>query len=233
LIREVSQATVQISGDFADPAFANAVLKHDLGRGHGRSATSFGPEATSGEAVFVPASADAARDDGYVMASVHNPETAARLTLVHPRGARTLWAEPVRARPPCPARNPARLPRETGSRTSSTGAARLLPRVTPCASGGDVEPWSSVNIASVTRLAFSGSRSLIMSTSAVGNGPCQEQPVPVLHPAAGVPPARPRTAVPSSKSTSPWSSHGIWNEIASVKWACNGPPFRGDELLPV
>jgi carotenoid cleavage dioxygenase-like enzyme len=53
VIREVSQATVQISGDFADPAFANAVLKHDLARGT-VEAHEFGPEATSGEAVFVP-----------------------------------------------------------------------------------------------------------------------------------------------------------------------------------
>jgi carotenoid cleavage dioxygenase-like enzyme len=102
VIREVSQATVQISGDFADPAFANAVLKHDLARGT-VEAHEFGPEATSGEAVFVPASADAAEDDGYVMAFVHNPERgAADLVIL---AAQDFMAEPV-ARVHLPARIP-------------------------------------------------------------------------------------------------------------------------------
>jgi carotenoid cleavage dioxygenase len=102
VIREVSQATVQISGDFADPAFANAVLKHDLARGT-VEAHEFGPEATSGEAVFVPASSDAAEDDGYVIAFVHNPERgAADLVIL---AAQDFTGEPV-ARVHLPARIP-------------------------------------------------------------------------------------------------------------------------------
>lgn len=76
VIGEVDRATVSLSGDFADGAFANALLKHDLAHGT-VEAHEFGPDATAGEAVFVPAAPDAAEDDGYVMAFVHDPERGA------------------------------------------------------------------------------------------------------------------------------------------------------------
>jgi carotenoid cleavage dioxygenase-like enzyme len=55
VIGEVSQALISQSGDFADQAFGNALLKHDLARGT-TEAHEFGSGATAGEAVFVPAS---------------------------------------------------------------------------------------------------------------------------------------------------------------------------------
>jgi carotenoid cleavage dioxygenase len=72
VIGAVDRATVSLSGDFADGAFANALLKHDLAHGTAE-AHEFGRDATAGEAVFVPASPGAAEDDGYVMAFVHDP----------------------------------------------------------------------------------------------------------------------------------------------------------------
>jgi carotenoid cleavage dioxygenase len=101
-IGEVSRATIPLSGDFADQAFANALLKHDLADGTAE-AHEFGRDATAGEAVFVPASADAAEDDGYVMAFVHNPDRgAADLVIL---AAQDFTAEPV-ARVHLPARIP-------------------------------------------------------------------------------------------------------------------------------
>jgi carotenoid cleavage dioxygenase len=101
-IGEVSRATIPLSGDFADQAFANALLKHDLADGTAE-AHEFGRDATAGEAVFVPASTDAAEDDGYVMAFVHNPDRgAADLVIL---AAQDFTAEPV-ARVHLPARIP-------------------------------------------------------------------------------------------------------------------------------
>jgi carotenoid cleavage dioxygenase-like enzyme len=102
VIGEVSQATVSLSGDFADQAFANALLKHDLARGtvetHG-----FGRDAAVGEGVFAPASPDGSEDDGYVMAFVHNPDRgAADLVII---AAQDFAGEPV-ARIHLPARIP-------------------------------------------------------------------------------------------------------------------------------
>ena len=51
VIGEVSRETVSLSGDFADGAFANALLKHDLAAGTNQ-AHEFGKDATAGEAVF-------------------------------------------------------------------------------------------------------------------------------------------------------------------------------------
>src|ERR1700722_18919986 len=52
VIGEVSKALISLSGEFADQAFANALLKHDLAHGtaepHG-----FGRGAAAGEAVVV------------------------------------------------------------------------------------------------------------------------------------------------------------------------------------
>ena len=63
-------------GEFSDDAFANALLRHDLVAGTTET-REFGRDATVGEAVFAPSSSDAAEDDGYVMAFVHNPERGA------------------------------------------------------------------------------------------------------------------------------------------------------------
>ena len=72
MIGEVSQAISPLTGDFADEAFTNALLRHDLA--HGTAEThDFGQHATAGETVFALADPGAAEDDGYVFAYVHNP----------------------------------------------------------------------------------------------------------------------------------------------------------------
>jgi carotenoid cleavage dioxygenase len=102
VIEEVNQATLGVNGDFADDAFANVLLKHDLARGT-VEAHEFGRGATAGEAVFAPASADAAEDDGYVMAFLHNPDRgAADLVIL---ASQDFTGEPV-ARIHLPARIP-------------------------------------------------------------------------------------------------------------------------------
>jgi carotenoid cleavage dioxygenase len=102
VIGEVSQGTMSLGGDFADQAFANALLKHDLA--HGTSeAHEFGRDATAGEAVFAPAGSGADEDDGYVMAFVHNPDRgAADLVIL---AAQDFTGDPV-ARVHLPARIP-------------------------------------------------------------------------------------------------------------------------------
>ncbi len=75
VIGEINRA-ITVAGDFSDDAFSNALIRHDLVRGTAE-AREFGREATVGEAVFAPRSADAAEDDGWVMAFVHNPERGA------------------------------------------------------------------------------------------------------------------------------------------------------------
>ena len=78
------------------------MLKHDLAAGTVQ-AHQFGRDATAGEAVFAPAAPDAAEDDGYVMAFVHNPDRgAADLVIL---AAQDFTAEPV-ARVHLPARIP-------------------------------------------------------------------------------------------------------------------------------
>jgi carotenoid cleavage dioxygenase len=102
VIGKITRATLQPSGDFADEAFANALLKHDLGAGSVQ-AHDFGQHAAASEAVFVPAGPDAAEDDGYVMAFVHNPDRgAADLVIL---AAQDFTGEPV-ARVHLPARIP-------------------------------------------------------------------------------------------------------------------------------
>jgi carotenoid cleavage dioxygenase-like enzyme len=101
VIGEVARA-VTATGDFADDAFTNALLRHDLVSGT-VEAHEFGRDATVGEAVFAPSSSDAAEDDGYLMAFVHNPERgAADLVIL---AAQDFTAEPV-ARILLPARIP-------------------------------------------------------------------------------------------------------------------------------
>jgi carotenoid cleavage dioxygenase-like enzyme len=102
VIDEISRATIRVSGDFADDAFANALLKHDLTHGT-VEAHEFGRDTTAGEAVFVPASPDAAEDDGYVMAFVHNADRgAADLVII---ASQDFTGKPV-ARVHLPARIP-------------------------------------------------------------------------------------------------------------------------------
>jgi carotenoid cleavage dioxygenase-like enzyme len=99
---EVGQAVAPLTGDFADDAFTNALLKHDLAHGT-VEAHDFGRDATAGEAVFAPASPDSAEDDGYVMAFVHDPDRgAADLVIL---AGQDFTAEPV-ARVHLPARIP-------------------------------------------------------------------------------------------------------------------------------
>ena len=101
-IGEVNRSVVSLSGEFADQAFGNALLKHDLVRGTAE-AHEFGADATAGEAVFVPAAPDAAEDDGYLLAFVHDPgRGAADLVIL---AAQDFGGEPV-ARVHLPARVP-------------------------------------------------------------------------------------------------------------------------------
>jgi carotenoid cleavage dioxygenase-like enzyme len=101
VIGEVTRA-ITATGDFGDDAFTNAILKHDLKAGT-VEAHEFGKDATAGEAVFAPASADSGEDDGYVMTFVHNPDRgAADLVIL---AAQDFTAEPV-ARVHVPARIP-------------------------------------------------------------------------------------------------------------------------------
>ena len=112
VIGAIGHATVSPSGDFADEAFSNALLKHDLARGTVQ-AHEFGPAATAGEAVFAPAAPDSAEDDGYVMAYVHNPDRGAA-DLVDPRRP---GLHRGAGRPCPPARqDSARLPRQLDRR---------------------------------------------------------------------------------------------------------------------
>jgi len=102
VIAAVGHATVSPGGDFADRAFSNALLKHDLAAGTVQ-AHEFGQDATAGEAVFAPAAPGAAEDDGYVMAYIHNPDRgAADLVIL---AAQDFTAEPI-ARVHLPARIP-------------------------------------------------------------------------------------------------------------------------------
>jgi carotenoid cleavage dioxygenase-like enzyme len=102
VIGAVGHATVSNGGDFADEAFSNALLKHDLTAGTVQ-AHEFGPDATAGEAVFAPAAPGAAEDDGYVMAFIHNPDRGAADLIV--LAAQDFTAEPI-ARVHLPTRIP-------------------------------------------------------------------------------------------------------------------------------
>jgi carotenoid cleavage dioxygenase-like enzyme len=93
VIGEVTRA-ITVAGDFTDDAFTNALLRHDLVRGT-TEAREFGRDATVGEAVFAPAAADAAEDDGYVMAFVHNPDRGASDLVI--LSAQDFTGEPVAA----------------------------------------------------------------------------------------------------------------------------------------
>jgi carotenoid cleavage dioxygenase len=101
-VGEVSRATVRSTGAFEDGAFAGALFKHDVVAGS-MQVHQFGRDAAVGEAVFAPSSPEAAEDDGYVMAFVHNPDRgAADLVVI---AAKDFTGEPV-ARVHLPARVP-------------------------------------------------------------------------------------------------------------------------------
>jgi carotenoid cleavage dioxygenase-like enzyme len=99
---EISRATVRVDGTFADDAFADALLKHDLATGR-VEAHRFGRDAVVGEAVFAPSAPDAAEDDGYVLAFVHDPDRGAADLVV--LAARDFTGAPV-ARVHLPVRVP-------------------------------------------------------------------------------------------------------------------------------
>ncbi len=90
-IGEVTRA-VTLNGEFADDAFSNALLKHDLVAGR-VEVREFGRDATVGEAVFAPSGRDSAEDDGYVMAFAHNPDRGASDLVV--LAAQDFTGEPV------------------------------------------------------------------------------------------------------------------------------------------
>jgi len=102
MIGDVGRAISPLTGDFADEAFTNALLKHDLAHGT-VEVHDFGRDATAGEAVFTPASPDAAEDDGYILAFVHDPDRGATDLVI--LAGQDFTAEPV-AQVHLPARIP-------------------------------------------------------------------------------------------------------------------------------
>ena len=76
LIEAEWQAVLSPTGHFANTTFANVLYKHDLAAGT-VEAHNFGSGEAAGEAVFAPASPNAAEDDGYVMTFVHSLDRGA------------------------------------------------------------------------------------------------------------------------------------------------------------
>jgi len=101
VIGEVFRA-ITPAGDFTDDAFANALLRHDLTAGT-VEVRQFGRDAAVGEAVFAPRAADAAEDDGYVMAFAHNPDRGASDLVI-------LAAQDFTGQPVATVHLPARIP---------------------------------------------------------------------------------------------------------------------------
>ena len=99
---ELSRATVRMDGTFRDAAFADALLKHDLAAGTVETHR-FPRDAVVGEAVFAPSTPEAAEDDGYVMAFVHDPDRGAADLVV-------LAAQDFAAAPVATVHLPARVP---------------------------------------------------------------------------------------------------------------------------
>ncbi len=92
VIGEGIEATLSIEHGTRARSFGNALLKHDLRTGT-VEVHEFGQHATVGEAVFAPRDADAAQDEGYVMAFVHDPDRdAADLVIL---ASQDLGDEPV------------------------------------------------------------------------------------------------------------------------------------------
>jgi len=91
-----------MDGTFRDGAFADALLKHDLVTGTVETHR-FPRDALVGEAVFAPSTPEAAEDDGYVMAFVHDPDRGAADLVV-------LAAQDFAAAPVATVHLPARVP---------------------------------------------------------------------------------------------------------------------------
>jgi carotenoid cleavage dioxygenase len=102
VIGEGLAATVTLQHGVTSHGLGNALLKHDVATGTVEP-HSFAGNATIGEGVFVPSSAGAGEDDGYVMAYLHDPERfAADLVIL---AAQDFAGEPV-ARVHLPVRIP-------------------------------------------------------------------------------------------------------------------------------
>jgi carotenoid cleavage dioxygenase len=99
---EPDGGTARLDGSFPDGAFADALLKHDLATGRVETHR-FPPGAVVGEAVFAPTEPDAAEDDGYLMAFVHDPDRGATDLVV-------LAAQDVAGAPVARVHLPARVP---------------------------------------------------------------------------------------------------------------------------
>jgi carotenoid cleavage dioxygenase-like enzyme len=99
---ELNRSTVRMDGSFRDDAFAGALLKHDLSAGT-VEAHHFPRDAVVGEGVFAPSAPDAAEDDGYVMAFVHDPDRGAADLVV-------LAAQDLPGAPVAVVHLPARIP---------------------------------------------------------------------------------------------------------------------------
>ena len=102
MIGEVGRAVSPLTGDFADQAFTNALLKHDLAHGTGE-VHDFGRDATAGEAVFAPTTPAPPKTTATSSPSCTTP-TAAPSDLVI-LAAQDFTGEPV-ARIHLPARIP-------------------------------------------------------------------------------------------------------------------------------
>ena len=102
VVGELNRATLSLDGAFADAAFGNTLLKYDFDADT-VEAHDLPREAMAGEALFVPAAPDAAEDDGYVMAFVHDPDRGAADLLI--LAAQDFTGEPL-ARIHLPARIP-------------------------------------------------------------------------------------------------------------------------------
>jgi carotenoid cleavage dioxygenase len=102
VIGEGLVATTTVEYGITSHDLGNALLKHDLVAGTAET-HQFGEAETLSEAVFVPASADAAEDDGYLMGYVHDPNRGAADLMI--LAAQDFTGAPV-ARVHLPARIP-------------------------------------------------------------------------------------------------------------------------------
>ena len=144
MIGEVGQAVSPLTGDFADQAFTNALLKHDLAHGTAE-AHDFGRDATAGEAVFAPAAPGRRRRRRLRLRLRAQPRPQ-RLRPGHPRrpGLHRRAGRPGSPARPDPARIPRQLARRPdherdrrGSRADARGPRSQATAVTPL---GDPSP---------------------------------------------------------------------------------------------
>lgn len=102
-INQLRQAIIAPSGQHSDDALSNVLLKHDVVAGK-TEVHSFGKGDAAGEGVFAPASRDAAEDNGYVIAFVHELGRGGATDLV------ILAAPDFTAKPVARVHLPARVP---------------------------------------------------------------------------------------------------------------------------